>query len=108
MLTYAKVCSALNASQALNFIFLFIYYGYIKIAINFGWWRFFISHLSSLISHLSSLVSRLFHPYKVYAVAEGENHALYPLIVQYMLVEGDNLLRLLILAGNLLYNLAVP
>lgn len=53
-------------------------------------------------------VFRLLYSYKVYAVAEGENHALYPLVVQYMFVEGDNFLCLLVLAGNLLHHLAVP
>ena len=53
-------------------------------------------------------VFRLFDSYQVYAVTEGENYTLYPAVVQHMLVEGDNLLRLLILAGNLLDNLAIP
>ena len=50
----------------------------------------------------------LFYANEVYAVAEWKNYILYPAVIQNIVVKGDNLLRLLVLATNLLDNFAVP
>ena len=50
----------------------------------------------------------LLHTNKVYTVAERQDNILYPAVVADILVEGDDLLRLLVLASNLLDNLAIP
>ena len=50
----------------------------------------------------------LLYTNKVYTVAERQDNILYPAVVADILVEGDDLLRLLVLASNLLDNLAIP
>ena len=62
----------------------------------------------ALYDHPLPTLDSLLNPYKVNAVAEWQYNILYPTVVADIVIERNNLLRLLVLASNLLDNLTVP